>query len=148
MSKKPVTISLTSVQQDNGQHEVTNQTRQGTLYERDGATWILYDDEGTATTMRLAPEEIRLYRRGEVSSWQVFQLGELTGGMLTLGAGDMILRVMTSHFLVNVAPREGHVELHYELFTAETAEPDADPTKLSLGKFTLAVDWHDTVATS
>jgi uncharacterized beta-barrel protein YwiB (DUF1934 family) len=141
--KKPVAITVESVQTDGDQRAETRQERLGTLYEREGAQYLLYDDEGTSTTVRFEPEEIRLYRRGEVSSWQVFQLGELTGGMLGLGASEMILRVMTSHFLIAHAASSGRIELHYELFTGETADPEADPTALSLGKFTLTLAWHD-----
>jgi uncharacterized beta-barrel protein YwiB (DUF1934 family) len=141
--KKPVTISLSSVQQDADQREITEKTHEGVLYERDGARYLLYDDEGTATTMRFTADEIRLYRRGEVSSWQFFQLGEMTGGLLSLGPSEMILRVMTSHFLLDESPSNGRIQLHYELFTAETSAPDADPTQLSLGKFSLSLDWNE-----
>lgn len=140
--KKPVTISISSVQEGDGAREATAQVREGVLYERDGAHYLLYDDEGTATTVRFQPEEIRLYRRGEVSSWQVFQLGELTGGHLALGPSEMILRVMTSHFRIVQGERAGRIELHYELFTGESADPAADPTKVSLGKFTLELAWQ------
>jgi uncharacterized beta-barrel protein YwiB (DUF1934 family) len=143
VSKKPVTISLSSVQADDDLREVTEKTHAGTLYERDGAAYLLYDDDGTSTTLRLTPDEIRLYRRGEVSSWQVFQLGEMTGGLLSLGPSEMILRVMTSHFHLAHSPQNGRIELHYELFTAETAAADADPTRVSLGKFSLSLDWRE-----
>ena len=139
--RKPVAIGLVSVQQDGELRAVTEREHHGTLYERDGAHYLLYDDEGTATTLRLASEEIRIYRRGaEMISWQVFQLGEITGGRLVLGAGEMMLGVMTSHFSLQQDGQAGRVELHYELFTAESAEPDADPMGLSLGKFELAMD--------
>lgn len=141
MSKKPVTISVSSVQRDDDQREVTQQTRVGTLYKRDGANYLLYDDDGTSTTVRFEPDEVRIYRRGEVSSWQVFQLGELTGGLLTIGPSEMVLRVMTSHFLVE--PEDGRIELHYELLAADSPDPDADPTTLSLGKFDLSLDWQE-----
>jgi hypothetical protein len=55
----------------------------------------------------------------------------------------MILRVMTSHFRIEHAPDRGRIELHYELFTGESGDPAADPTALSLGKFTLALAWHE-----
>ena len=108
MNKLHVSISLSSVQQDEDQREVTERSHSGTLYERDGAYYLLYDDDGTATTLRFTPQEIRLYRRGEISSWQVFQLGELTGGLLTLGASEMILRVMTNHFCVAQSGADSH----------------------------------------
>ncbi|MDB5099352.1 MAG: hypothetical protein JWM80_3773 [Cyanobacteria bacterium RYN_339] len=140
--KLPIAITVVSVQTDGEERVETRQERVGTLYVRDGAQYMLYDDEGTATTVRFEPEEIRLYRRGEVSSWQNFQLGELTGGMLSLGPSEMILRIMTSHFRIIQTGATGLIELHYELFTGETADPAADLTALGLGKFTLTFTWR------
>lgn len=144
MSKQIVEISLTSRQEDGGLEEVTRQTHEGVLYQKEGADYLLYTEaaEGINTSIRLDPQEIRLYRRGEHSSWQAFQLGEFTGGMLTIGAGEMVLRIHTSHFSLEQGERAGRMALHYEMWTSSSADPAADPYDVSLGRFVLDMDWR------
>lgn len=144
MSKQPVQISLRSRQQDGDVSEITEQTHQGHLYHRDGVDYLVYAEEGISTQIRLDPHEIRLFRRGEISAWQVFQLGELTGGRLQVGEGEMVLRILTSHFAFQYAETAGGLELHYEMWTGETPAPDADLFGLSLGKFDLSLTWEAT----
>ena len=144
MSKKPVTICVSSVQEDDDLREVTTRAHKGVLYERDGGHWLLYDDEGTSTTVKLVGGGVRIYRRGTVNAWQDFQLNELTGGMLTLGEseeGGMVLRVLTKRLAVTLDPNRGRIELEYDLFTGATSDPEADPTELPLGHFTLDLVW-------
>lgn len=142
--KKPVTISVSSVQEDEDLREVTTRAHQGLLYERDGGHWLLYDDEGTSTTVKLGGGVLRIYRRGTVNAWQEFQQGELTGGLLTLGESEeqgMVLRVLTKKLAVTLDPDRGRIELEYDLFTGKSADPEADPTELPLGHFTLDLVW-------
>ena len=144
MSKQIVTIALTGRHEDGGQEEVTTQTHEGVLYQKEGADYLLYTEaaEGINTSIRLDPSEIRLYRRGEHTSWQAFQLGEFTGGMLTLGASEMVLRIHTSHLVIEQAEGKGRMQLHYEMWTSSSADPAADPYDLSLGRFSLDMAWQ------
>lgn len=144
MSKKPITIAVSSTQEDDGLREVSMRVHRGHLYERDGSRWLLYDDDGTATTVRFGASDVRIYRRGTVNAWQDFQAGELTGGLLALGEGEdggMVLRVLTRKLALTLDPDRGRLELEYDLFTAASGQPDADPTELSLGHFTLDLVW-------
>lgn len=140
MSKYAVTISLSSRQEDAGTAETTSQRHQGVWYERDDASYLIYHEAGLKTTLRIGPDEIRLYRRGEMESWQVFQLGEVTGGVLGLGGEPMALRILTSHLALEQGGGSGHIALHYELWTAPSPEPDA-AFDMSLGKFALELNW-------
>lgn len=134
-----VHIKLRSHQTDGDQQEVTQQDHLGSLDVRDDKRYLRYAEPGIQTTIVLGDGEVTIYRRGEVESWQVFQPGELTGGRLSLGAGEMVLRVHTTRCEVG----EGSLRLAYELLAAESGEPDADPTRLSLGEFSLALDWSE-----
>jgi uncharacterized beta-barrel protein YwiB (DUF1934 family) len=144
VSKKPVTIGVSSVQEDGDAREVTTRAHRGHLYEKEGATWLLYEDDGTSTTMRLGAGEIRIHRRGLVNSWQDFRPGEVTGGLLSVGegaGGEMVLRVRTERLVVTQDPARGRIELVYDLFTGASAASDADPMDVSLGRFTLDLVW-------
>lgn len=142
MSKQPVQISLKSRQQDGDVAEVTEQTHHGHLYHREGTDYLVYNEEGFSTQIRLDPHEIRLFRRGEINAWQVFQLGEITGGHMAVGEGEMVLRILTSHFAFKHEPAVGELELHYEMWTGKTPDPEADLFDLSLGKFDLQLSWE------
>ncbi|HEY9723723.1 MAG TPA: DUF1934 domain-containing protein [Oscillatoriaceae cyanobacterium] len=131
---------MSSRQEDSGLAETTSQRHQGVWYERDDASYLIYDEEGLKTTLRIGPDEIRLYRRGELSGWQVFQLGEVTGGVVSLGGAPMTLRILTSHLALEQGGGSGRIALHYELWTAPSPEPDA-VLDMSLGKFALELDW-------
>ncbi len=145
VSKKPVTISVSSVQEDDGLREVTTKAHRGTLHERDGGLYLLFeDDEGTSTTLKLEDGAIRIYRRGVVNAWQDFRNGEVTGGLVALGAGaggEMILRVITTRMDVVRDPDRGRIQLAYDLFTGASADPDADLMEVTLGRFTLDLVW-------
>lgn len=143
VSKKNVSITLSSRQQDEGQSETTTQTHVGTLYDRPDEHVLMYksEEEGVSTSIRLMPDEIRLFRRGAMESWQVFRLGEYTAGMLSLGVNAMNLSVMTSHFHLSEHDAGGRLELHYQLWTAGSSDPAADPLEVSMGRFELSLDW-------
>jgi hypothetical protein len=53
----------------------------------------------------------------------------------------MVLRVMTRELAWSATAHGGQLTLVYDLFTAESAAADADPTALSLGRFTLDLAW-------
>lgn len=143
MSKKQVSITLNSRQEDEGLSQTTTETHAGSLYDKNDGRYLLFknEDDGVSTSIRLDPDEIRLFRRGALESWQVFRLGEITGGVLTLGVNAMVLRVHTSHFQVEQADDHGRIELHYQLWTAADSDPASDPHELSLGRFELSLDW-------
>lgn len=145
-TKKPVTISVSSTQEDEDLREVTTRAHQGVFYERDGGHWLLYtdDEDGTTTTVKLVGDDLRIYRRGTVNAWQDFKQNELTGGLVALGEGEeggMVLRVLTKKLAVTMDPDRGRIELEYDLFTGASGDPEADPTELTLGHFTLDLVW-------
>lgn len=140
-NKKQISITLESRQEDEGLQEVTTTTHAGTLYDKNDGQYLLYSDEGTSTSIRLGGDEVRLFRRGSMEGWQTFRLGEVTGGTLSLGVNRMVLRVLTSHFDVQTRDEGGRIELHYQLWTGASSDPEADPQEISLGKFQLALDW-------
>lgn len=143
MNKKTIAITLSSRQEDDGLSATTTQTHTGTIYDKNDGRYILFksEEEGISTSLRLAADEIRLFRRGAMENWQIFRLGEETGGVLSLGVNAMVLRVLTSHFLLEDREGGGRIELHYHLATAPDSDPDSDPSALSLGRFELSLDW-------
>jgi uncharacterized beta-barrel protein YwiB (DUF1934 family) len=143
VSKKNVTITLSSRQHDDGLSATTTETHTGTIYDKNDGRYLLYksEEDGISTSIRMDAEEIRLFRRGAMENWQVFRLNELTGGVLSLGVNAMVLRVLTSHFVVREDEEGGRIELHYELWTAPDSDPDSDPSEVSLGRFELSLGW-------
>jgi uncharacterized beta-barrel protein YwiB (DUF1934 family) len=145
MNRFPVYISVSSVQEDGGLREGIRREHRGTFHELDGVAYLLYeDDEGCTTTLRLSADGVRLYRRGSMNAWQDFRRGEWTGGLFALGVGrqgEMVLRVLTRDLAWTRTAKSGQLALVYDLYTAESADADADPTALSLGRFTLDLAW-------
>lgn len=145
MSQVPVTISVSSVQEDQGLKEASRSEYQGFLHVGPDVTYLRYEDtEGVNNTVRLTPEGVRVYRRGGLHAWQDFRLGEITGGALSFhpeGLNGMTLRVHTHQLLWEAGPREGHLAMVYDLFTADSSAEDADLMALSLGRFTLEMIW-------
>lgn len=143
MKKLAVQITLLSQQQDEGDVQVTSQTHEGTFYLREGmGSYLTYTDQGTNTTMRFEADEVRLYRRGEVSSWQVFNPHKDTGGLLTLGVNEMVLHVVTKHLAVHYDEHGGRVQLAYVLFGEESRpEPGQPVVEIPMGEFSLSIAW-------
>lgn len=139
----PVLITLLSCQEDEGAEPVfTSQSHEGTLAPaaEPGSYYLRYAEEGTTTTLKLSAERARLYRRGEVSTWQDFDPAHETDGMLELGASSLALRVVTHHFSLAVHPGEGHFKLGYDLFGREHC-PEPTRPETPFGRFTLTISW-------
>lgn len=145
MSQRPVTISVSSVQEDQGLKEASRSEYQGFLHVTPDVTYVRYEDaEGVSNTVRLTAEGVRVYRRGGMNAWQDFRQGEITGGALSFhpeGQNGMALRVRTHRLRWEATPREGHLTMVYDLFTADSAAEDADLMALCLGRFTLEMIW-------
>ena len=145
MSQIPVTISLSSIQEDGELKEVSRHEYQGLLHCGPEVTYVRYEDaEGVSNTVRLAAGGVRVYRRGGLHAWQDFRVGEITGGGMSFqpdGQNGMTLRVHTHQLLFHTGPREGQLSLVYDLFTADSAAEDADLMALCLGRFTLEMAW-------
>jgi uncharacterized beta-barrel protein YwiB (DUF1934 family) len=141
MSKQAITITLLSRQEDGGEAMMTSQVHTGHLYKRPAGTTLIYVEEGTTTTVMLDAQEIRLYRRGVIESWQVFQNATETPGHLTLGLNGLPLRVVTSAYDVSQGTEGGHIKLAYQLFSddAETAPQGLE--EICLGQFSLSLSW-------
>jgi uncharacterized beta-barrel protein YwiB (DUF1934 family) len=145
VSQIPVTISLSSIQEDGELKDVARHEYQGLLHFTAEVTYVRYEDaEGVSNTVRLASDGVRVYRRGGLHAWQDFRLGEVTGGGLSFqpdAQNGMTLRVRTHQLVFDSGPREGQLSLVYDLFTADSAADDADLMALCLGRFTLEMAW-------
>ncbi|MEB3284853.1 MAG: DUF1934 domain-containing protein [Candidatus Sericytochromatia bacterium] len=145
MNQVPITISISSIQEDGGLKEASRSEYQGLLHRGPTVTYVRYDDtEGNSNTLRLAPEGVRVYRRGGMQAWQDFRLGEVTGGGLSFDPerhSEMMLRIHTHELVWTASAREGQLALVYDLYTGTSAAEDADPMELTLGRFTLEVAW-------
>ena len=142
MSKQTVLLTITSTQTDGEQRVDARQTRRGELYDRDGAWYLLYEEDDTTTTMRIDDHAIRVHRRGLVNGWQEFVAGQWTGGLLGLGGNDLVLRVHTSDLHIDRRQTDGAIELCYELWTASPNATDPVGLDESLGHFTLKLSWR------
>lgn len=143
MNKHLVRITLLSRQEDEGLSQVTSQTHAGTFYMREGAgSYLTFAEDGQTTTMRFEDQEIRLFRRGEVSMWQVFNPAKETGGALTLGVNEMMLRIETTHLEVAYDAAGGRVQLSYVLFGEESRPAPGEPVvEVPMGAFSLSIAW-------
>lgn len=96
----------------------------GELYTKDHARYLRYeefseDSEKTTTIMKLAPEFIKVVRRGPVMSELTFILQQTTTGQLETPHGGWKLNVRTSSLSNQLSGNEGTISWAYDLFDEE-----------------------------
>ncbi len=128
--KKIVSIKLESRQLDSDrQTQVTRSEHQGSWYRQDGHDYLIFRDaEGIQTTLKMATDEWRLFRRGpNLESWQVFRQGKSVPSELTLMGSMLPLLTYTKRLDRIEIPSGAELQLEYDLYSDSAL----------LGNFTL-----------
>lgn len=128
--KKRVHVKLESRQLDgDNQAQSTQGDYEGTWYQQDGQSYLIFQEpDKTQTTLKISPDEWRLFRRGpEIESWQVFRKGEAVPTQLTLMGSVLPLLTYTKRFEILDTPTGAELQLEYDLYSNDNP----------LGSFTL-----------
>lgn len=130
--KHRVRVILESRQLDSENQELTTRgDHEGTWYRQDHQQYLIFQEsDGTQTTLKIAPHEWRLFRRGpDIESWQVFRRGESVASDLMLMGSVLPLFTYTKRLELLETPTGGELQLEYNLYSDETL----------LGNFTLII---------
>ncbi|WLD93207.1 DUF1934 domain-containing protein [Alkalihalobacillus sp. AL-G] len=81
----PITISLHSISDQSGEQEEIRFSAPGTLYQKESATYVRYEEvinetDKVNTTIKITDGDATIIRRGAVSMRQQFIQGEQTDG--------------------------------------------------------------------
>jgi uncharacterized beta-barrel protein YwiB (DUF1934 family) len=120
--KLPVEVLVRSKQRmKNGEKHSFQVRRQGTLYRKGDALYVVYREEeeaglgATLTTLRVEGRTVTLLRQGETVMKQVLVKGEEQVGSYQTPFGTFELVTRTSHLAVALTERGGFVEAQYNL---------------------------------
>lgn len=128
--KQNVHVKLESRQLDGeNQSQTTFAEYAGSWHRQPSHDYLIFDDpDGTRTTLRMEPDEWRLFRRGpEIESWQVFRPGKSVPTELSLMGSILPLMTYTKRMDLRITPEGAELHLEYDLNSEETL----------LGSFTL-----------
>jgi uncharacterized beta-barrel protein YwiB (DUF1934 family) len=146
MIKYPVKLSVLSHQQDGDLSEMSTQTHDGFLHLRDNGDFYLLWDENKQqhTTLRLEGQSLRLYRRGEINNWQVFEKAKETMGVLNLGGNDLQLRIETTKLDIKKnADASGQIQFSYGLWGYSQPKTEDDLIEETpFGHFAVTIAWE------
>ena len=137
MSSRSVTLSIRSVQTlDDGQAASPVETAARALLRQEGEELVLTYEEGAdsgmagvRTTLRIAPGQITLLRKGPWRCRMVFQEGETHEGLYETPYGALPMRLYTRRLRAQLGEAGGELELEYDM---ELAGQSAGTTQFRL----------------
>lgn len=100
--KKEVLISITGLQHEIDQEEAVKVSALGTYYEKNGKTYILYDENSadsgktTKNTIKIGKEQIDIIKRGENNVHMVFQPGKQKVSYYNTPIGELLVEINTT----------------------------------------------------
>ncbi|ALN77913.1 DUF1934 family protein [Staphylococcus agnetis] len=110
--------TLQIVKQDDSKEKFVNQL-EGTLTEKN-ATFIRYneqvDEVNVNVTVKIAPDAIKIIRKGDINMTLHFQEGQPTKTFYHIPEGKMLLMVNTLSIIHFVDEAGGKLKIHYELY--------------------------------
>ncbi len=126
--KKDVIISICGLQQAEGEtaDPITLVTA-GRYYRKNGHYYITYEEteltglEGTRTTLRVAPDHVKLIRTGQYPSELLFELGKRHLSLYHTDFGDLSIVVSTQNIHNTLTDDGGELDVKYAVEVANTA---------------------------
>ncbi len=120
---KNVMLKIEGMQQSvDGEENVIELTTEGKLYEKEHATYLVYDEtevsgmDGSTTTVKLARDKVSMKRFGTSNSEMVFEKGKryVANYMTPYGNFDMEVLTMNMEYNINDA-NKGNVFIEYHM---------------------------------
>lgn len=122
MDKQEVTVWVKSRQEIDGEEqEIAELQTGGMLYQKEGKTYITYDEtqtkgmEGTRTTVKAEANRVTLIRFGAMNSQIVFEKGKVHEFHYELPEGSLLMGADCKALLTNLQEEEGRIEVSYLL---------------------------------
>lgn len=108
----------------------------GTIYRKPGGWYLRYEDRDetfgtTMTTVKIAPGELKLIRRGAVESEMIFAPGRRRSGTMRTALFTMNFEVRCTEIRVDLHEGRGTVSWAYEL-RMEGGQPERRRIKISV----------------
>ena len=106
---------------DNEEADVISVMNPGELIEKDGIYYIFYEEmldgtEGvTKNRITVSPNEVKLSKKGAVTSEMVFRENEDTEAGYNTGAGNIMVGNYTEKVIVNKRESDLYVEILYSI---------------------------------
>ncbi len=92
---KTVSILLTTSQKVEGERETQTASMEGTLWLKEGAVHLIYEEQGTKTHLRIGDKLVHIHRLGELSGDLWFVDGEERDTRYDTPYGTMLLTIHT-----------------------------------------------------
>jgi uncharacterized beta-barrel protein YwiB (DUF1934 family) len=94
------------------------------LYEKGDQSYYRYHetDENmgrTVTTLKVEPQQLRIFRHGDIQSEQTFALRSHRTGFYQTPQGKLELTVFTHEISVNLSDQKGMISWSYDLFVSD-----------------------------
>jgi uncharacterized beta-barrel protein YwiB (DUF1934 family) len=103
--------------------ETIEQQIEGSLYIKNGHAYIRYEEPfermgRTVTLVKIDPGEIKIIRRGDIASEQLFAIGLRTSGVYETPQSVLQLSMFTHRIDARLQSGIGAVEWSYDLYVA------------------------------
>lgn len=122
MEKQEVTLWVKSRQEIDGEEQkVAELMTNGTLYQKDGKTYITYDEteatgtQGTKTTLKAEENRVTLIRFGKVNSQMVFEKGKVHEFHYETPEGKLLMGADCKALLTEAKNDSGRIAVSYLL---------------------------------
>lgn len=126
--KKDVIISIRGLQQTpDGPSDPITLVTAGRYYRRNGSYYISYEEseltglQGTRTTLRVQPDEVKLIRTGTYPSELLFQQGKRQMSLYHTDYGDLSIVISTHNIHNTLTDDGGELDVKYAVEVANTS---------------------------
>ncbi|WP_102348200.1 DUF1934 domain-containing protein [Bacillus sp. Marseille-P3661] len=120
--KKSIQLKLVTEIRDRGRKEQVNLETEGTLYEKDNATFLAYKEMmenvgSVSTIVKIKENEVTIVRSGGVSMRQTFRKGATTSGTYQSPYGTLEMVTKTEHidYTYRTNSKKAKLNLTYQL---------------------------------
>ena len=125
--KKDVIISIRGLQQsEDGPSDPITLVTAGRYYRKNQSYYISYEEsaltglEGTRTTLRVQPDQVRLVRTGMYPSELLFQRGKRHMSLYHTDYGDLSVVISTHNIHSTLTDDGGELDVKYAVEVANT----------------------------
>ncbi|WP_017756645.1 DUF1934 domain-containing protein [Calidifontibacillus oryziterrae] len=121
-SKRPIRLKLVTEIRDGSRKEMLTMEADGTLYGKEGATYISYKEmmEGigkVSTTVKIKRDELTIIRSGGISMNHTYRTGQTTISTYhgPYGSLEMLTKTENMEYVYRTNSQKGRLTLAYQL---------------------------------
>jgi uncharacterized beta-barrel protein YwiB (DUF1934 family) len=120
--KFPINIKFRSEQKNGNEHEISEFTTEGVLYQKANFDYLQFkeviNEIGTVNTIiKISKEEVSILRKGSISMNQKFILNEATTGIYQTPYGPIDMETETTNitYSINDVLKKGEFDIAYKM---------------------------------